>query len=48
MMTKHSSQPIAQPNTWVSSLLQGGGRSFEDLRELKNDEGLMKLIGYSV
>lgn len=27
-------------------MLQGGGRSFEDLRELKNDEGLMKLIGY--
>jgi hypothetical protein len=26
-------------------MLQGGGRSLEDLRELKNDEGLMKLIG---
>lgn len=26
-------------------MLQGGGRSFEDLRELKYEEGLMKLIG---
>jgi hypothetical protein len=26
-------------------MLQGGGRSLEDLRELKNEEGLMKLIG---
>jgi hypothetical protein len=25
-------------------MLQGGGRSLEDLRELKNEEGLMKLI----
>ncbi len=28
-------------------MFQGGGRSFEDLRELKSDEGLMKLIEYS-
>lgn len=37
------------PSVFVNSMvlmLQGGGRSFEDLRELKNDEGLMKLIGY--
>jgi len=27
-------------------MLQGGGRSLEDLRELKNEEGLMKLIGW--
>jgi len=26
-------------------MLQGGGRSLEDLSELKNEEGLMKLIG---
>ena len=26
-------------------MLQGGGRSLEDLRELKNEEGLLKLIG---
>ena len=26
-------------------MLQGGGRSLEDLRELKDEEGLMKLIG---
>ena len=26
-------------------MLQGGGRSLEDLRELKNEGGLMKLIG---
>jgi hypothetical protein len=26
-------------------MLQGGGRTLEDLRELKNEEGLMKLIG---
>jgi hypothetical protein len=25
-------------------MLQGGGRSFEDIRELKYEEGLMKLI----
>jgi len=38
-----------KPAVFVNSMvlmLQGGGRSFEDLRELKNDEGLMKLIGY--
>lgn len=38
-----------RPSVFVDSIvlmLQGGGRSFEDLRELKNDEGLMKLIGY--
>jgi hypothetical protein len=29
----------------VVLMLQGGGRSLEDLRELKNEEGLMKLIG---
>ena len=37
------------PSVFVNSMvlmLQGGGRGFEDLRELKNDEGLMKLIGY--
>lgn len=37
------------PSVFVNSIvlmLQGGGRSFEDLRELRNDEGLMKLIGY--
>ncbi len=38
-----------KPSVFVNSMvlmLQGGGRSFEDLRELKNDDGLMKLIGY--
>ena len=29
----------------VVLMLQGGGRSLEDLRELKNEEGLMKLRG---
>jgi hypothetical protein len=29
----------------VVLMLQGGGRSLEDLSELKNEEGLMKLIG---
>ena len=29
----------------VVLMLQGGGKSQEDLRELKNEEGLMKLIG---
>jgi len=29
----------------VVRMLQGGGRSLEDLRELKTEEGLMKLIG---
>ncbi len=29
----------------VVLMLQGGGRSLEDLRELKGEEGLMKLIG---
>lgn len=29
----------------VVLMLQGGGRSLEDLRELKNEEGLMELIG---
>jgi len=29
----------------VVLMLQGGGRSLEDLRELKEEEGLMKLIG---
>jgi hypothetical protein len=29
----------------VVLMLQWGGRSLEDLRELKNEEGLMKLIG---
>ena len=36
------------PSVMVDSLvlmLQGGGRSLEDLRELKHEEGLMKLIG---
>ena len=36
-------------SVFVNSLvlmLQGGGRSFEDLRELQTDNGLMKLIGY--
>jgi len=36
------------PSVMVDSvvlMLQGGGRSLEDLRELKNEEGLMKLIG---
>jgi len=35
------------PSVMVDTLvlmLQGGGRSLEDLRELKNEEGLMKLI----
>jgi len=35
------------PSVFVDTLvlmLQGGGRSFEDLRELKYEEGLMKLI----
>ncbi len=39
-----------KPSVFVNSMvlmLQGGGRSFEDLRELKSDEGLMKLIDYS-
>lgn len=38
-----------RPSIFVNSIvlmLQGGGRSFEDLRGLKNDEGLMKLIGH--
>ena len=30
----------------VVLMLQGGGRSLEDLRELKNEGGLMKLIGH--
>jgi hypothetical protein len=29
----------------VVLMLQGGGRTLEDLRELRNEEGLMKLIG---
>jgi len=29
----------------VVLMLQGGGRSLEDLRELKDEEGLMKLVG---
>ncbi|MDI7259906.1 MAG: hypothetical protein QME90_08300 [Thermodesulfobacteriota bacterium] len=36
------------PSVMVDSvvlMLQGGGRSLEDLRELKNEDGLMKLIG---
>jgi len=36
------------PSVMVDSLvlmLQGGGRSLEDLRELKQEEGLMRLIG---
>ena len=36
-----------KPSVFVDSLvlmLQGGGRSFEDIRELKYEEGLMKLI----
>jgi hypothetical protein len=36
------------PSVMVDTLvlmLQGGGRSLEDLRELKNEEGLMKWIG---
>jgi hypothetical protein len=39
-----------KPSVFVDSMvlmLQGGGRSFEDLRELKNDHGLMNLIGYA-
>lgn len=38
-----------KPSVFVNSIvlmLQGGGRSFEDLRELKSDEGLMNLMGY--
>ena len=38
-----------KPSVFVNSLvlmLQGGGRSFEDLREMQTDNGLMKLIGY--
>lgn len=38
-----------KPSVFINSIvlmLQGGGRSFEDLRELKSDEGLMNLIGY--
>lgn len=36
-----------KPSVFVNTLvlmLQGGGRSLEDIRELKADEGLMKLI----
>jgi hypothetical protein len=36
------------PSVIVDSLvlmLQGGGRSLEDLREIRNEEGLMKLLG---
>ena len=36
------------PSVFVNSLVlmfQGGGRSLEDLRELKYEEGLMSLIG---
>ncbi len=36
--------PSAMVDTMVL-LLQGGGRSLEDLRELKDEEGLMELIG---
>ena len=32
----------------VVLMLEGGGRSLEDLRELKNEEGLMKLVGRDV
>ena len=38
-----------EPSVVMDSLvlmLQGGGRSLEDLRELKNEESLMKLIGH--
>lgn len=38
-----------KPSVFVNSLVlmfQSGGRSFEDLRELKSDDGLIKLIGY--
>jgi hypothetical protein len=38
------------PSVMVDTLvlmLQGGGRILEDLRELKNEEGLMKLIGHN-
>jgi hypothetical protein len=37
-----------KPSVFVDALvlmLQGGGRSLEDIRELKYEEGLMKLIG---
>lgn len=37
------------PSVFVNSMvlmLQGGGSNFEDLRELKNDNGLMELIEY--
>ena len=37
-----------EPSVMMDSLvlmLQGGGRSLEDLRELEHEEGLMKLIG---
>jgi hypothetical protein len=40
-----------KPSVFVNSMvlmLQSGGRSFEDLRELRNDDGLMKLIGYNI
>jgi hypothetical protein len=32
----------------VVLMLQGGGRSLEDLRELKDEEGLMKLMGCEI
>ena len=54
LVDKHLPQPGSnrgfKPSVFVNSMvlmLQGGGRSFEDLRELKSDEGLMKLIDYS-
>src|SRR5512136_2311718 len=28
-------------------MLQGGGKSLEDLRELRNEDGLMKLLGHN-
>ncbi len=54
LVDKHLPQPGSnrgfKPSVFVNSMvlmLQSGGRSFEDLRELKGDEGLMKLIDYS-
>jgi hypothetical protein len=43
----HGSNRGFKPSVFVDSLvlmLQGGGRSFEDIRELKYEEGLMNLI----
>ena len=48
---RHLPLPVSnrgyKPSAYVDSLvlmLEGGGRNLEDIRELNNEEGLMKLI----